>query len=243
MGEHHARMNAPTHEDIVVVITRREGKCAECGRGIFKGDWIRLEKDQPLCLDCADLGHLEFLPRGNTALTRRATKHSPLRAVVVQWSRSRQRYERQGILVTPAAIQRAEEDCLADADVRERRREHAAKARQNQEVEYLAAVTEALRAGFPGCPPQELTRIAEWTCEKYSGRVGRSAAAKSLDLQMLRLAVIARIRHEHTRYDAMLMQHGDRQLARAEVRPEIDRILQLWETHGVQTEHGNLGNP
>jgi hypothetical protein len=35
--------------------------------------------------------------------------------------------------------------------------------------------------------------------------------------------------HEHSRYDELLMQHGDRQLARAEVRPEIDRILEQWE--------------
>ena len=223
------KMSAIAKEDIVVFITRREGKCAECGCELFKGNWIRLEKEQPLCLDCADLGELEFLPRGNTALTRRATKHSPLRAVVVQWSRSRQVYERQGILVTPSAIQRAEDECLADAEVRERRRERAARVRETQEMAYLSDVTAAIRAGFPGCPEKEVTCIAEWTCEKYSGRVGRSAAAKSLDPQALRLAVIARIRHEHTGYDKLLMQHGDRSLARAEVRPEIDRILQEWE--------------
>jgi len=222
-------MSATAREDIVVFITRRAGKCAECGRELFKGNWIRLEKEQPLCLDCADLGHLEFLPRGNTALTRRATVHSPLRAVVVQWSRSRQHYERQGILVTPAAIQRAEEECLADADLRERRRERAAKVRETQEQAYLAEVTQTIRAAFPGCPPKEVARIAEWTCEKHSGRVGRSAAAKSLDPQALRLAVIARIRHEHTRYDELLMQHGDRSLARAEVHAEINEVLQRWE--------------
>ena len=228
-------MSAAEQEDIVVFVTRREGKCAECGRGLSKGDWIRLEKEQPLCLDCADLGYLEFLPRGNTALTRRATVHSPLRAVVVQWSRSRQHYERQGILVTPAAIQRAEDECLADADVRERRRERAAQRREGQEVTYLAEVTEAIRAGFPGCPAEEVARIAEWTCEKHSGRVGRSAAAKSLDLQVLRLAVIARIRHEHTRYDALLMQHGDRRLARAEVSSEIEQVLRRWEAPGASS--------
>ena len=148
---------------------------------------------------------------------------------MVQWSRSRQHYERQGILVTPAAIQRAEEECLADADVRERQRERAAKVRETQEAAYLAEVTKALREAFPGCPPEEVARIAEWTCEKHSGRVGRSAAAKSLDPQVLRLAVIARIRHEHTRYDERLMQHGDRGLARAEVHAEINEVLQRWE--------------
>ena len=27
----------------------------------------RLEKEQPLCMECADLGHLEYLPRGDMA--------------------------------------------------------------------------------------------------------------------------------------------------------------------------------
>jgi hypothetical protein len=221
-------MSSTAKEDIVVFITHREGKCADCGREIFKGDWIRLEKEQPLCLDCADLEHLEYLPRGDAALTRRATKYSPLRAVVVQWSRSRQVYERQGILVDPAAVRRAEDECLADADVRERRREVAARAREAQEPVFLAAVTSAIRTEFPGCPAGEASQIAAWTCEKHSGRVGRSAAAKQLDRQALRLAVVAHIRHEHTPYDKLLMKHGDRRLAREEVHADIDRILRKW---------------
>src|SRR5262252_7224040 len=83
--------------DIVVFKVRNDSKCAECGQELSGGALLRVENDRALCLDCADLGHLEFLPRGNTALTRRATKHSPLRAVVVEWSRARKRYERQGI--------------------------------------------------------------------------------------------------------------------------------------------------
>ena len=147
-------------EDIVVIITRREGKCAECGHEFFKGGWIRLEQERPLCLACADLAHLEYLPRGNTALTRRATKFSPLRAVVVQWSRARQHYERQGIMVTPAALRRAEEECLADAELRERRRAAAAEKREAEEPAYVAAVTAAICAAYPGCPPSEAEQIA-----------------------------------------------------------------------------------
>ena len=52
----------------------------------MSGDLIRVEEQKTLCLDCADLGSLEFLPSGNTALTRRATKYSGLRAVVLRWS-------------------------------------------------------------------------------------------------------------------------------------------------------------
>ena len=216
-------------KDIVVFIVRRETKCAECGEEIGPGRWIRLENDQALCLACADLDHLEYLPSGNTALTRRATKHSPLRAVVVQWSRARKRYERQGILVTREAIERAETECLADEESRARQRERAAERRLDEDREYQAAVTEKLKELFPGCPPDEAARIAAWTCQKHSGRVGRSVAAKELDPQALRLAVIAHLRHEHTRYDEFLMQSGDRQQARDMVRSEIEQRLARWE--------------
>lgn len=196
---------------------------------MVRGDMIRLERDEPLCLDCADLGHLEFLVRGDTALTRRATKHSPLRAVVVEWSRARQRYERQGILVTPEAIERAERECLADAALRERQRERAAVRREALDAAYEADFAAALRKVFPGCPPGEVERITVWTCRKHSGRVGRSAAAKELDPGAIRLALVAHIRHEHTNYDELLMRTGDRQAARHAVQAEISRVLADWE--------------
>jgi hypothetical protein len=72
-------------------------------------------------LVCADLDHLEFLPSGDAAVTRRASKYSKLKAVVLQWSRTRQRYERQGIPVETEAIEQAEKECLADADQRQRK--------------------------------------------------------------------------------------------------------------------------
>jgi len=215
--------------EIVVFMVRRETKCAECGRDLSDGSLLRLEADRPLCLDCADLGHLELLGAGNVALTRRATKYSPLRAVVVRWARARKRYERQGILVTAEAIEKAEAECLADEDRRARQRLRAAARREVEDQEYQAAVVEALKVQFPGCPPDEVARIALWTCAKFSGRVGRSAAAKELDPQAFKLAVIAHIRHAHTRYDELLMQHGNRGLAREQVRKKIEQVLARWE--------------
>jgi hypothetical protein len=77
----------------------------------------------PLCLTCAELDHLVYLPAGDAALTRRARAESRLSAVVVRFSRARKRYERQGILVEEEALQAAEQQCLADEDARARRRE------------------------------------------------------------------------------------------------------------------------
>jgi len=69
-------------------------------------------------------------------------------------------------MVAPAAIRRAEEECLADAELRERRRVAAAEKREAEEPAYVAAVTEAIRVAYPGCPPSEAEQIAAWTCEK-----------------------------------------------------------------------------
>ena len=226
-----AKRNTPRDkgDDLVAFITRHDGTCSECKTEFFRGNFIRVENGQPLCLDCADLGHLEFLPRGDAAITRRATKHSPLRVVVVEWSRSRKRYERQGILVTSDAIRAAESESLADAELRARQRARAAERRDAQEPAFIAKVTDAIRAQYPGCPADESARIAAWACEKHSGRVGRTAAAKELDPEPLRLAVIAHIRHEHTPYDRLLMRHGDRRLARQEVHSRIAGILARWQ--------------
>jgi len=62
--------------------------------------------------------------------------------------------------------------------------------------------------------------------------VGRSAAAKQLDNDAVRLAVIAHIRHGHTDYDLLLNRLGDRMLARAEVRDQVEGMLRRWAAGG-----------
>jgi hypothetical protein len=72
--------------------------------------------------------------------------------------------------------------------------------------------------------------IAEHACLKYSGRVGRSAEAKSLDENSIRLAVVAHIRHEETPYDDLLAMGHERLEARAQVKEAVDQVLTQWET-------------
>ena len=90
--------------EIVVFSVTSETKCTECDAELWKGSLLRLEGEKALCMGCADLDRLEFLPSGDAAVTRRAGKYSMLCAVVVRWSRARKRYERQGILVEPEAL-------------------------------------------------------------------------------------------------------------------------------------------
>ena len=63
-------------EDIVVFSIRKPAKCSECGEELDRGQFLRVENEKPLCMTCADLDRLEYLPRGDTALTRRARKYS-----------------------------------------------------------------------------------------------------------------------------------------------------------------------
>jgi hypothetical protein len=216
-------------QEIVVFSIIRQSKCAECGTQLYKGSFLRMEKERPLCMACADLDHLVFLPSGDTALTRRARKHSTLDAVVVRFSRTRRRYERQGVLVEEAALEQAERECLADAEARERARERAAERRAEVDEQYVAEFARRLGHLFPGCPAAERQAIADHACQKHSGRVGRSAAARQFDPDAIELAVRAHIRHCHTPYDRLLARGGDRSDARAAVREAVDKVFERWQ--------------
>ena len=212
--------------DLVVIEPLKEFTCAGCGG---TGPYLIMQDAGPQCLTCADMDHLIFLPAGNAALSRRAKSGSGLSAVVVRFSRTRKRYERQGILVEEAALEHAEEQCLADADVRQRRRARDAERRADQDLEFQARLAQEIARLYPGCPPARAEAIARHAGARGSGRVGRSAAARALDAQAMRLAVVASVRHEDTGYDHLLMSGTPRDEARDQVRAQIDEILNAWQ--------------
>jgi hypothetical protein len=219
---------SPASKDLVVFSILRDSKCAECGEELGRGRFLFMESKRPLCLRCADLDHLVYLGRGDAALTRRARKHNTLSAVVVRFSRPRGRYERQGLLVEEAALERAERECLADADQRAARRLREEARRSEQDLYLAARMTDAILELFPRCPHAEARAIAEDTAARGSGRVGRTAAGQALEEEALTAAVIAAIRHRHTPYDELLMTGYDRGDARAAVRDAVDRVLDRW---------------
>jgi hypothetical protein len=202
--------------------------CGECGAEIHRGGHLCMEKGQPLCLQCADLDHLVYLPSGDAALSRRARVKSPLAAVVVRFSRARKRYERQGILVTPQALAAAEDECADDAGERALRRERQAARRQAEDREFVEAFSQAILARYPRCGADEARRIAEHAAQRGSGRIGRSNAGRELEPKAIDLAVAASIRHNHTKYDELLMRGVDRETARQQVRAQIEEKLEGW---------------
>jgi hypothetical protein len=221
----------PDNNQLKVFISNRDSKCDECQEELGRHAWVVLREDKgAACLTCADLDHLVFLPSGDAALTRRSRKHSRLSAVVLKWSRARKRYERQGLLVENEALERAERECEADAEQREIRRRESALRRGELDEVYIRSFADRVREVYPCCPPGREASIAEHACRKYSGRVGRTAAAKELDEKAVRLAVTAHVRHTETNYDDLLSHMFERNDARIRVRDAVAEILELWES-------------
>jgi hypothetical protein len=217
-----------------IFISTHEVTCDECRQELGRHAWITLvgEPSRAFCLSCADLDHLWFLPTGDAALTRRARKYSTLCAVVLKWSQARKRYERQGLLVEEQALERAEGECLADADARERRRGRDAERRAETDAVFVARFAKEIRKAFPGCPQGREQGIASHACRKYSDRVGRSAAAKAFDEEAIGLAVAAHVRHAETGYDTLLARGVPRWEAREQTRDAVGRVMERWRRQG-----------
>jgi hypothetical protein len=103
-------------ELVAVLPLKSDWTCHRCGG---TGDLLIMENPGPACLRCIGLDDLEFLPAGDALLSRRAKAKSTRCAVVVRFSRTRRRYERQGLLIEPSALAQVRNDLDAQRrDVR-----------------------------------------------------------------------------------------------------------------------------
>lgn len=208
-----------TRRRLTVASAEHAWECELCGAA---GDFFLRGKTGGVCLDCADLGHLEFLPSGDAALSRRARAASRLSAVVVRWNLRRGRYERHGILVEPAAIEQAARECLSDSAFLARR--HSPNTRRADEnLRFQGEFAAAIREQFPGCPPERAEAIA-----MHAACVGRGATVGEWGPDAVRLAVEASVRHVDTDYDELLMAGEDRDTARAGVSERVESVLSAW---------------
>ncbi len=219
----------PEDRDIVWISHRGSDRCEACGVEIFGGDFVQVNARSGIrCLECSEWTNHVFLPSGDTALTRRATKYSERHAVVVKFSRARKRSERQGVLVEEQALERAQAECEKDAP---KRNEARVRRRARDEVAdraYVKRFAERITALLPGCPKDEAEVIAQHACRKYSGRVGRTQAAKEFDEDAIVLAVRAYIRHHHTQYDQLLSRGMEPADARSMIADALQAKLDQW---------------
>jgi len=126
-------------------------------------------------------------------------------------------------------VESPEDGAGTDRTVPEARgRERRVERESRIDLQYKTNFAERIRALYPGCPDDESITIAEHACEKHSGRVGRSAAAKELESEAIDLAVRAHVRHVHTRYDELLQGGLERHEARSAVAAEVGDVLHRW---------------
>jgi hypothetical protein len=183
-------------------------------------------------------GHV-FVPRGDPALTRALLARGALRVV----AKRRGRVEQIGVAALPHAVDEANHELEGTEGQRALARDRSRAARARGEEQYHADFDRELGRLYPAIPDVDREGIVTHACEVASGRVGRTAAAKALAEEPIRLAVVAWIRHQHTDYDARLRRAGfgrpfgrasreDRQAARRAIRGQIDELAARWATSG-----------
>ena len=92
--------------ELVVILPLNDWICHLPGG---TGDLLMMESPGPARMRCAGLDDLEYLPSGDAMLTRRANAKSTRYTVVVRFSRTRRRYERQGLRVEPQSLASAKQ--------------------------------------------------------------------------------------------------------------------------------------
>lgn len=213
----------------VFIKTSSDSECDKCQKLIYQKNIMYSEANKAYCLKCVNLDTLTFLGSGDATLSRRARKNSHKFAAVVEFNKRRKRYERRGILVEQLAIDAAEMECNNDASTRAVSRAKSEVKRQEDDYDFTTEFTLQIKKYFPRCPHKEIIAIAQHATVRSSGRVGRTAAAKNFDEEMIRLAVIAYIRHQHTDYDRLLLNRTAKQIARKLIQAPLQRKLQSWE--------------
>ncbi|WP_459212064.1 DUF2293 domain-containing protein [Aquimarina rhabdastrellae] len=214
-----------------IFLTKKEKlKCCTCGRSVPKGHpyVAETENHKGTCFYCSPFTNYTLLAPGNAAMTRRSKKHSTLCAVLWEWNARRKRFQRKGQFVEDQAIEKARIECEQDQAIRAEKNKKAAIVREQKDKEYIVLFAHAIRYRYPYCPEKREFEIALHACEKYSGRVGRTANAKDFDPKMIDLAVEAHIRHLETNYDDQFGKGKRKKEIRSEVKGDILRVLKQW---------------
>jgi hypothetical protein len=223
------KLNEKPEVKIFVKDNKEKQLCAQCQQAIDYEGYFYGELHQNFCLKCLQLDQLVFLPSGDAALSRRAKKYSKKFAAVVEYNSKRKRYERRGLLIEKKALDAAELECANDAGTRAQTREKSAIRRDKEDFNFTDEFTQKIKELFPNCPTEEVSAIAEHATERGSGRVGRTAAAKQLNEENIKLAVIAYIRHKHTFYDRLLLNRTPKKTCRKLIQPTLQKKLKSWE--------------
>ena len=204
--------------------------CPKCKKHIEKESFVVFENENSkgICFKCSPFATYLFLPPGDAAMTRRSKKHSEYCGVVFERNQRRRRLERRGQYIEAFALSKARSECDLDKNKRALTNQKASVVREKQDKIYIEEFAKVIRVHYPNCPPNREVEIASHACEKYSGRVGRSASAKEFDKQKVDLAVEAHIRHKETNYDTQFNKGKKKREIRSGVKFDIVRVMNSW---------------
>lgn len=214
-----------------VYLTKKETlSCQRCKRPVKLGERFVAESEEHrgTCFKCSPYINSAFLEPGDAAMTRRSKKHSNHCGVLYAWNQRRKRFERKGQYVEAKAIELAREECEKDAGKRAKSNEKAAIKRAADDIIYVEKFSEAIKQRYPKSPKNKPVEIAQHACEKYSGRVGRTANAKQFDEEMIDRAVEAHIRHTETNYDKQFNKGKTKRAIRSDLKLDILAIMRKW---------------
>lgn len=97
---------------------------------------------------------------------------------------------------------------------------------EKRDATLLATASSELQKKFPQILEDEAKMVLKHGFKKNSGRVGRTGLIP-LSRKVV-LAVIAHVRHRHTKYNIMLGRGVERKDARRIVRKPIETVLRGW---------------
>jgi hypothetical protein len=158
-----------------------------------------------------------FLPKGipyKTLHCRRLTHEAGKPVYVVEFHK-----KILGIRIPKAIF--SEVQSLAKDTLSTRR-----AATEKRDAAVIRDAGAELSIQFPKIPEPERGLVLKHGFRKYSGRVGRTSQIPLS--KKVQLAVIAHIRHRHTRYDEMLKDGSNREGARRMVQKKIQGVLRKW---------------
>lgn len=199
-----------------VLAVERDADCRKCGA---VHDLLLRDKAGGICVDCAGLGHLVFLPSGDAALTRHTTKAAPVSAVVMLPNMQRMRHERQGILTDQRTIELAAARCLADPP--------RPPGRGTVDEDLRRRIAEVISSEFPGCPVARADAIAFHAAVRGGGRRARGGTERS---ESVRRAVANSVRRVDTDYDDLSLTGLDRAEAQHRTQAQVDDVLETWRS-------------
>ncbi len=171
------------------------------------------------------------IPTGDAFITRKV-KELAETAYVRMKKYKRGGFSRAvGVLIPKPVLEAAKRLAGQTEESRLKHRKAATGFRQRKEARFREEVTARMLVLFPKMPPDEARLVAEHAFEVGSGRVGRTT---SVDLDVkIKLAVKARIRHQHTDYDELLALGHDREWIRQQVLAEVEAVYREWEAGQV----------